>query len=372
MLAQDARTAGPEAAPPRPRRLSPGVRYVLLRLGFIPLGAVGVATLSFFFVNLIPSDPVRAFLGALATKAQIAKAERSLGLNQDLWDRYLHYMNGLAHASMGASYYGGQPVAQAITQRITSSAELIVPAFVLAYLLGVTLGGIGAYYRGRAADRVSGFTVALAQAIPDYVIGLLGLFLLFYVLHILPAPTGQQSLTVIAPPTVTGASLVDALLAGNGAAASDAFMHLIMPVLALGIANSVVFARITRAAMVNSLASAHVEFSRSRGLRERQVIRQAFAVSRIPVITYSATVIAGLIGGDAIVEQVFNWQGIGQWAVTGMLRSDLPVVQGFVLLSGVITLLAYLIADLLVFRADPRIRRPGAVGRGRSAGRAAR
>ena len=95
------------------------------------------------------------------------------------------------------------------------------------------------------------------------------------------------------------------------------------------------------------------------------MVRQAFTVSRIPVITYSATVIAGLIGGDAIVEQVFNWQGIGQWAVAGMLRSDLPVVQGFVLLSGAITLLAYLVADLLVFRADPRVRRPQRAGEGR-------
>ena len=145
--------------------------------------------------------------------------------------------------------------------------------------------------------------------------------MLFYVAHVLPAPTGQQSLTIIGPRHVTGAALADSLIAGNWQAAQDALMHLIMPVLALGIANSVVFARITRTAMVSSLASAHVEFARARGLREWQVLRQAFTVSRIPVITYSATVIAGLIGGDAIVEQVFDWQGIGQWAVAGMLRS---------------------------------------------------
>jgi ABC-type dipeptide/oligopeptide/nickel transport system permease component len=365
MLIQAEGLAGPASPPRRGGVLSPGARYVLLRLCFIPIGVLAVATLSFFFVNLIPSDPVRAFLGSLATRAQILAAERKLGLNQGLWARYLHYLNGLLHGSLGSSYYGGQPVAQAIEQRFVSSAELIIPAFLLAYLIGVTLGGIGAYYRGRPADRAAGLVVALAQAIPDYVIGLLGLFLLFYVLHVLPAPTGQQSLTIIPAPNVTGGSLVDSLIAGNGPAAQDALMHLIMPVLALGIANSVVFARITRVAMVNSLASAHIEFARARGLREWQVVRQAFTVSRIPVITYSATVIAGLIGGDAIVEQVFNWQGIGQWAVAGMLRSDLPVVQGFVLLSGVITLFAYLVADLLVFRADPRLRRPQRAGEGR-------
>lgn len=361
MLAEVQGAPGPAAAVGSARgrpTLSPGARYLLLRLGFVPIGALAVATLSFFFVNLIPSDPVRAFLGSLATPAQILATQRKLGLDQSVWDRYISYLNGLFHGSLGSSYYGGQPVIDAIGQRITSSAELIVPAFILAYLIGVTLGGIGAYYKGRAADRAAGLVIALTQSIPDYVVGLVGVFFLFYVLHLLPAPTGQLSLTIIPPPAVTNASFVDAVIAGNGPAISDSLQHLIMPVLALGIANSVVFARITRETLSRSLASAHIEFARARGLPEWQVVRQAFRVSRIPVITYSATVIASLIGGDAIVEQVFNWQGIGQWGVQGLLRSDLPVVQGFVLLSGVVTLLAYLAADLIIFRADPRIRRP--------------
>jgi len=361
MLAELPASPGPATAAGPARRaslLSPGARYILLRLCFVPIGALAVATLSFFFVNLIPSDPVRAFLGSLATKAQIVAEQHKLGLDQSVWDRYIRYMSGLFHGSLGNSYYGGQAVIDAIGQRIVSSAELIIPAFILAYLIGVTLGGIGAYFKGRPADRVAGAAVALAQSIPDYIVGLLGVFILFYELHLLPAPTGQLSLIIIPPQSVTNASFIDSLIAGNGPAITDSLQHLIMPVLALGIANSVVFARITRVAMVKSLASAHIEFARARGLREWQVVRQAFKVSRIPVITYSATVIASLIGGDAIVEQVFNWQGVGQWAVAGMLRSDLPVVQGFVLLSGVITLVAYLLADLIIFRVDPRIRRP--------------
>jgi ABC-type dipeptide/oligopeptide/nickel transport system permease component len=361
MLAEFPASPGPAATVGPARRasmLSPGTRYILLRVCFVPVGALAVATLTFFFVNLIPSDPVRAFLGSLATPAQITAEQHKLGLDQPVWDRYISYMSGLFHGSLGNSYYGGQAVIDAIGQRIVSSAELIIPAFILAYLIGVALGGIGAYYQGRAADRVAGAAVALAQSIPDYIIGLLGVFIVFYELHWLPAPTGQISLTVIPPPSVTNASFIDALIAGNGSAIADSLRHLIMPVLALGIANSVVFARITRVAMVRSLASSHIEFARARGLREWQVVRQAFRVSRIPVITYSATVIASLIGGDAIVEQVFNWQGVGQWAVAGMLRSDLPVVQGFVLLSGVITLVAYLLADLIIFRVDPRVRRP--------------
>ena len=236
MLAELPASPGPATAAGPARRaslLSPGARYILLRLCFVPIGALAVATLSFFFVNLIPSDPVRAFLGSLATKAQIVAEQHKLGLDQSVWDRYIRYMSGLFHGSLGNSYYGGQAVIDAIGQRIVSSAELIIPAFILAYLIGVTLGGIGAYFKGRPADRVAGAAVALAQSIPDYIVGLLGVFILFYELHLLPAPTGQLSLIIIPPQSVTNASFIDSLIAGNGPAITDSLQHLIMPVLAL-------------------------------------------------------------------------------------------------------------------------------------------
>jgi ABC-type dipeptide/oligopeptide/nickel transport system permease component len=357
-LPDDDAPGGPEAAPGRSAS-GPGLRkYLLTRLAFIPLGAVGVATLAFFLVNLVPSDPVRALLGNLATPAQIRATTHRLGLDQGLGQRYLSFLDGLLHGTLGQSYYGGASVGGQIVSRLASTAELVGLGFVVAWVLGVTLGGLGAYHAGGPLDRILSGIVALTQAVPDYVLGLLGALLFFYVLRVLPAPIGQIGLTVSPPTHITGAAFLDALLTGNGPALSDAFKHLILPVLALGIANSVVFARVTRSTMSAALETAHVEFARAQGLSEWRVVRQAFRASKIPVITYAATVAAGLVGGDAIIEQVFNWQGIGQWAVTGLLNDDLPAVQGFVLLSGFVTLLAYLIADLLVLRADPRIRRP--------------
>jgi ABC-type dipeptide/oligopeptide/nickel transport system permease component len=348
----------PDSPAGRPGARSGIGRYILLRLCFVPAGALAVATLTFFLVNLVPSDPVGALLGNLATPAQIRATKARLGLNQDLGHRYLAFLNGLVHGTLGHSYYSGASVGGQIVSKLASSGELIVLGFAVAWTLGVTLGALGAYRAGSMLDRVLSGVVALTQAVPDYVIGLIGALLLFYVLHILPAPTGQLGLTTTPPSHITGAAFLDAVLTGNGPAIGDAFAHLVMPVLALGIANSVVFARVTRSTMSTALNTAYVEFARAQGLSDWTVVRQAFRASKVPIITYSATVAAGLVGGDAIIEQVFNWQGIGQWAVTGLLNEDLPVVQGFVLLSGTVTLLAYLVADLLILRADPRIRRP--------------
>ena len=184
MLVQAEGLAGPASPPRRGGLLSPGARYVLLRLCLDPhRRARGRDALV-----LLRQPDTRATRSGLSSAAwppapRSAPPSGNSGLNQGLWTRYLHYMNGLLHGSLGSSYYGGQPVAQAIEQRFVSSAELIIPAFLLAYLIGVTLGGIGAYYQrsalrpGRRPGRWR-----FAQAIPDYVIGLLGLFLLFYVL----------------------------------------------------------------------------------------------------------------------------------------------------------------------------------------------
>lgn len=338
--------------------LSPAQRYVLLRLAMVPIGAFCVATLTFWFVNLVPSDPVSALLGNLATKAQIVAERRKLGLDQGLWARYMHFIWGLAHGSLGSSYYGGASVGNQIAGRITSTAELVILGFAVANLLGVSLGALSAYRRGSPIDRTIGYFVSLVQGVPDYVVALLGSLAFFYLLRWLPAPTGQINVTVTSLHTVTGAALVDCILTGNFSLVPDALAHLALPVLALGLSNSVVFARITRSTMLGSLNAPYSEYCRARGMGELRVLREAFRASKVPVLTCSAGVTAGLLGGDALVEQIFNWQGIGQWAITGLIKVDVPVIEGFVLLSGSATLLAYLVSDLLILRADPRIRRP--------------
>lgn len=343
---------------PKARWSSPVVRYVLQRLLFIPAGAVIVATFSFFLVNLVPSDPIGALLGDFASPEDIERVREQLGLNEPILNRYIAFLLGVLQGDLGASYYSQAAVVQSISIRLTSSALLITFGLGVAWGLGVVQGAIGAIFQGTLIDRIAGAWVSLVQALPAYVAGLLGLFVFFYLLGWLPAPTGQLSLGVTKPPPATGAALIDTALVGDMVGVGNALAHLVLPVAALGVANSVVFARITRTTLAAALDSPFSEFSRARGLSRYTVVVQAFNASKISLLTYVAAVISGLLGGTAFVETIFNWQGLGQWAVQGLLSNDLPVIQGFVLLSGLLTLAAYVVADLLILRADPRIRRP--------------
>ena len=346
-------------------KLSPGARYIALRIAFIPLAAYAVMTVSFFLVNLVPSNPAQVVLGALATPGQIRAFNQRLGLDESVFVRYGHYVDGLFHGNLGASYYDQTSVAGAISNRLTSSLELIIAGLAVAWVLGTALGILAACFRGRFIDNVVSAVIAVLQAVPDFVVGLLGALLLFFALRWLPAPVGQLPVGVTPPPTITGAAFVDSVLQGYWGLAGQAAQQMVLPVLALGVFNSVVFARTVRATLSEALDAPYSDFALARGLRRRTVVRLAARASMLPTITYGGIVLAALVGGDAIVETVFSWQGLGQWGVTGVERSDIPVVEGFVMVAGIIAVVAYLLADILTFVLDPRVRRSSASGPGR-------
>jgi peptide/nickel transport system permease protein len=331
------------------------LRYLTLRLLFIPVAAFVVLTISFFLVNIIPSNPAAAVLGNLAGPKQIAEYNHAHGLDQSVPVRYWHYLTALVHGDMGQSFYDNTSVASEIQHRFVSSLELIVGGLIVAWLLGTLLGSIGAYYRGRRVDGAISAVIGLIQSVPDFVIGLLGAVVLCFTFTLLPAPLGQLPIGVVPPRNITGAAFVDAILSGNWSLVGPAGRQLILPVLALGIANSVIFARTVRTTLGQALDSNYSEFARARGLRARTVVRLALRASLLPTITYAGIVFANLVGGVAIVEQVFSWQGLGQWGVKGVQRSDIPVVEGFVIVAGVVSIVAYLVADLVNNALDPRI-----------------
>ena len=352
------RTTKASAGAPRERRRPghPLARHAALRVGILPGGLFLVLTVSFFLVNALPSDPARVILGNLASRPQIAQLKRALGLDHSLWERYGHYLDQLfAHASQGTSYYTHESINAAIVHRLASSAELGLCAIALALVYGVLLGTVNAYFRGRLSGRLSGALIGVGQATPDFVLGLAGTFVFFYLLHVLPAPTGQLSPGMAPPPTRTGAVLIDALLSGMWSTAASAAAHLVLPVAALAVAYSVVFARVARSTIGEALEAPHTEFARACGLPERTVVRYAYKAARGPLVTYLAIVTAGMIGGIAVVETLFSWNGLGQWAVSAILTEDIPAVQGFVLLSGAITLVTYVAGDILSHALDPRL-----------------
>jgi ABC-type dipeptide/oligopeptide/nickel transport system permease component len=329
---------------------------VLRRLAVVPGSLLLIIIISFLLVALIPQATAQAIAGQGATKADVVAINHKLGLNQPALTQLGHYLGRLAHGNLGVSYYDNKPVLSDMLSHVPATIELIVPALVIGILLGVGLGTLGAYHSGRLTDRTVRFGGSVVQAMPEFLLGLLLLYLLFFRLHLLPAPTGQIGIAYVNPPHVTGLLAVDAIIAGQWSTLGDVLEHLVLPVFTIALPLAAVLARITRAIVGQALASDHVAYGRALGLKERRLIRYALIDGRTPLMTFCATIFAGLVGGDVIVETVFNWNGVGFWAITAMTNLDIPSIQGFVLFSGIVTLVVYIVLDVAAATLDPRIR----------------
>ena len=331
------------------------LRLLLRRLPIIPISLLMIVLISFFLIALIPQSTATAVAGQGATAARVAEINHELGLDLPLGEQLLRYLGRLAHGDLGTSFYSQLPVWPDLVSHLPATLELVIPALVLAVVLGIGWGTLGGYFAGRFVDQGVRAVGSALQAMPEFLVGLLLIYVVFYLLGWAPAPTGRLGITSITPPAVTGFYTVDALIAGDGATFADAVAHLVLPVLTIALPLSAVLARITRATVGDAFGGAHTEYARALGLPERQVVRYALVDARTSILTFVAASVASMVGGAAIVEIIFNWQGVGQWAITGMTNLDPPQIQGFVLFSGAVTLLVYIALDLISMAIDPRI-----------------
>ena len=306
--------------------------------------------------NTIPSDPERAILGSTATKAALAHEKITLGLNHGVFYRYVHYLKALfLHGSLGTSYYSKRTVWQDIGQYLPSSAELTLLGLVIALVIGVLVGVLGAYFVNRPIDRLLRIPVVAVLTTPDFIIGLLFTYFVFFKLHWSPGPVGQLSLLDATDTGPTHAALIDAIIHGQGSLIWSALDHAVLPALTLGISCSAFFMLITRSMISRALTSYQVEFARSCGLPERTVFRYAFVSARTQIITYIGVLAAALVGSDVIIEQIFNWGGIGAWFITRANNLDIPEIEGIALILSMITVAVFLLVDIVVGLLDPRI-----------------
>ena len=347
-------TASAEGAVRPPRAKGP-LHLVASRLVFLVVALFGVVTLSFLLVSVTPGDPAELIAGPVASQSQVDAIRADLGLDRPIWDRYTDNMRGLLHGDLGDSYYTKQPISSEIGTRLPATLELIALSVVVAALLGVAVGCAGAYFRGRWPDKAGRLVTSVLQSIPDFFLGLLLIYFLFYILGAAPAPTGQLAITESRPDKVTGFIPIDALLAGDTTTFVSSLQHLVLPVLTLALVYSAYFAKTSRSTVGKALNSQQAQFARALGLPERTVLRYAFVEARSTIVTYAGVIFAALLGGEAIVERIFAWDGVGTWALQGILRLDVPVVQGMVLVAGAITLITYTLLDIVVGLLDPRI-----------------
>jgi ABC-type dipeptide/oligopeptide/nickel transport system permease component len=330
-------------------------RLIGRRIAFMIPILFGIITITFTVTRVIPGDPAYLVAGVQATPEELAAARERLGTNTSLLHQYSHYLIGVVHGDLGTSIFTGRPVLSDLADRLPSTIELIVLALAVALAIGLSLGVWAARRRERGVDRVVRGVSFFFIALPDFWLGLVLLYVFFYVLGWAPG-FGQLGVTDAQAPRISGAALLDAILQADWSSAWAALVHAILPVLTLGVIFGGAITRLTRSAMVETLEGDYIRFGQACGLSPRTQTRYALRASLPPILTLSATLFARLIGGVVLVEVVFAWGGAASYGVASILNKDYPAIQGFILVSGVITVVVFLILDLLYAAIDPRVR----------------
>jgi ABC-type dipeptide/oligopeptide/nickel transport system permease component len=330
---------------------------ILHRLVTVIPTLIGVVIVTFLLTRVLPGDPAVYFAGPAATPQSIADIRKSLGLDKPLPEQFLRYVDDLAHGDLGNSLATGRPVVTEIVSRLPASAELTLFGLIISITIAVPLGILAAVKQGSWIDHTCRIVATAGVSLPVFFTGLLLVYVFYFRLGWAPAPLGRLDVFYDAPPQVTGFYLIDSLLAGNLELFRASLSQLILPGLTLAIFAVAPIARMTRAAMLEVLASDYVRTARASGLSQYTIIvTYAFRNAMLPVITTLGMVFSFLLGANVLVEKVFAWPGIGSFAVEALIASDYAPVQGFVLTMAVMYVALNLMIDMLYGVVDPRVR----------------
>jgi ABC-type dipeptide/oligopeptide/nickel transport system permease component len=299
------------------------VRRILLAIPVL----LGVATLVFSLIHLVPGDPAQAMMGDGASPQDVAELRKSLGLDQPLMTQYASFLRHAVKGDLGTSFRTGQPVTQMVLERMPATAELAIASMVVAVVLAIPLGVLAAVFRGTAAD-YGAMTFALAGvSIPNFWLGPLLAIVFSVELGWLP-------------------------VSGRGT-----WAHLVLPAISLGLALAAILARMTRASLLDELNELYVRAARARGVsRGAAVTSHALRNSMVPLLTIIALQFGAVLTGAVITETIFAWPGIGRLLIQSIGFRDYPMVQGCILLIAVTYVSVNLITDLMYGVLDPRIR----------------
>jgi peptide/nickel transport system permease protein len=306
----------------------------------------------------VPGDPAAANLGQRAIDDPVAvQAFREhYGLDKPLPQQYGTYLWRLVHGDLGESQQTHSPVRHDLGEFIPATAELAVLSILVAIVVGISLGVIAAVKRNRLTDHVLRVVSLGGVSMPTFWIALVALYVFFFRLAWLPG-TGRLDPVVTPPPHHTGLYTIDAAISGQWATARDAFGHLILPALVLAAYNVGLLTRYTRSAVLEVLSNDYVRSARAKGMTERIVIVRHVLRAALPsVVTVVGLAFANVMTGAVLVENIFSWPGIGQYAYHSATTLDLPAIMGVSLFVAVVYIVVNFLVDVLYGVIDPRIR----------------
>ena len=302
-------------------------RYLTRRLLLTIPVLLGVATLVFALIHLVPGDPAQSMLGESASPQDVQRLRENLGLDRPLWVQYRSFLGGIVKGDLGTSFRYGTPVTREIRARLFRTIQLALAAMAVAIAFAIPLGIVAAVYRGTAVDHAAMTAALVGISMPNFWLGPLLAILFAVVLGWLP-------------------------VSGTGSAA-----HIVLPAVTLGAALSAILARMTRASLLEELRELYVLAARARGLsRGRAVLRHAFRNSLIPIVTIVGLQFGAVLTGTIITETIFAWPGVGRLLIQAINFRDYPLIQGCILFISFTYVMMNLLTDLTYGWLDPRIR----------------
>lgn len=336
------------------------IRFLSIRLVRLVAVLIAITIVSFFFLRLIPGDPVTVRLGEHATAQQVAALRASMGLDKPWYEQLGIYMVHAARGDLGRSLVDQEPVAQKLASYFPATMELALGAMIVAIAFGIPLGIIAAMRSRTLVDAATMSLALLGVSIPVFWLG----WMLVYLLSVVPSHygitlfpiSGRISLVYSVRP-LTHLVILDALLQGNIRAALDGLWHLVLPAITLGTIPLAIIAKITRSGMLDVMRSDYIRTARAKGLSEWVVVtHHALRNALVPILTIVGLQTGLLLGGAVLTEHIFAWPGVGRLVFDAISNRDMPLINGCVLLFAAVFVVVNTIVDLLYAAANPRIR----------------
>ncbi|OLB99102.1 MAG: peptide ABC transporter [Candidatus Rokubacteria bacterium 13_1_40CM_68_15] len=335
-------------------------RYIAGRVLVLGVLLFGLLCITFVISHVIPGDPARLAAGPDASDAMVRTLRAQYGLDRPLGAQFVVYTRGLLRGDFGLSLRSRNAVAEDLARFFPNTLELVTLSLLLAIVVGVPLGMLSAVYRDTWIDHWSRVMSVSGVAVPAFWLGLM--LQLVIALHLGWLPLGGRlNLTTALPQPITHLLLVDATLRGEWATLGDGLRHAVLPVVTLCFPALASILRVNRAEMIETLHQDYILNARAQGLGGvRVVAKYALRNAMIPTLTMIGLRYGWMLGGTLLVESVFDWPGIGLYAVNSALSSDFVPVMGVTLVIGLNFMLANLLVDLGYAWLDPRLRRTAA------------
>ena len=332
--------------------------YVLTRLGLAIPTVLILLTLVFLLMRVAPGDPITAALGGRVSAEELEQRRAAAGLDKPLLEQYVEYLGDALTLDLGTTINDDREVTSIIVENGSATMELTLVAFMIALVVGVSIGVLAGRYRDTSIDVGGRLFGIVVYAAPVFFTGFLAqLFFAGGVLDILPSSGRTSPVVEFELDKVTHLYLIDSLIGGSWSDFWDVFTHLILPAVTLGLLISGVLIRLVRVNLLQTMRGDYVEAARARGVSERRVvINHALRNAMVPVVTVAGLQFAILLGGAVLTEQTFNWPGIGAELIRYLNERDYIAVQGIITIFALAVVLISLVIDLINAFIDPRVR----------------